>query len=64
MPPQFDKTANDGNVQFAFNGAAGSPNIPDRSLGWEVTTGVDWQLLDGLAIGFIAAYWQPGKWFS
>jgi hypothetical protein len=65
MPPQFtNRIGNDGNVQFALNGAAGSPNIPDRSLGWEVTTGVDWQLLQGYAIGFLAAYWQPGKWFS
>ena len=65
MPPQFtNRIGNDGNVQFALNGAAGSPNIPDRSLGWEVTTGVDWQILDGLTVGFLAAYWQPGRWFS
>lgn len=64
MPPQFLGTANDGNIQFALNGAAGSPNIPDRALGWEVDAGVDWQLLEGWTLGVLAAYWQPGKWFN
>ena len=64
MPPQFVATPNDGNVQFAINGAAGSPNIPDTSLGWEVNAGVDWQLVEGYTIGFLVGYWQPGKWFN
>ncbi|MBI4962690.1 MAG: hypothetical protein HY913_05375 [Desulfomonile tiedjei] len=54
----------DGNLRFAINGAAGSPNIPDRALGWEMDFGADWQLLEGLTFGFLAAYWQPGRWFS
>jgi len=58
----------DGNVAFRINGpinaglAGPAPNIPDRSLGWECNAGVDWQLLDGFTIGFLGAYWQPGKW--
>ena len=24
----------------------------------------DWQLLEGFTVGFLAAYWQPGKWFN
>jgi len=64
MPIQFNPTPNDGNVQFAINGAAGSPNIPDRALGWEVDAGVDWALLEGWTLGVVGAYWQPGKWFS
>ena len=64
MPPQFVPTPNDGNVQFAINGAAGSPNIPDTSLGWEVNAGVDWQLVEGYTLGFLVGYWKPGKWFN
>ena len=60
--------APDGNVTFRINGpllaATSAPNIPDRSLGWEVNTGFDWQLLEGFTVGFLAGYWQPGKWFS
>ena len=51
-------------VIFNINGAFPSPNIPDRALGWEVNAGADWQLLEGFTIGFLAAYWQPGKWFN
>jgi hypothetical protein len=51
-------------LQFSINGASRSPNIPDRSLGWEVNAGFDWQLLEGFTVGFLAAYWQPGKWFN
>jgi hypothetical protein len=53
-----------GNVAFAINGAAGSPNIPDRALGWEVDTGFDWKLLEGFTTSFLIAYWAPGKWFN
>ena len=53
-----------GNVAFAINGAAGSPNIPDRALGWEVDTGFDWKLLEGFTTNFTLAYWVPGKWFN
>jgi hypothetical protein len=65
LPGQFSNgSAGDGNVQFAINGAIGSPNIPDRALGWEVDAGADWALLEGWTMGLVAAYWQPGKWFS
>ena len=45
-------------------GNASAPNIPDNSLGWEITAGVDWKLLEGLKTTLRGAYWQPGKWFS
>lgn len=61
---QFNNVGIDGNVQFSINGAAGSPNIPDRALGWEVDAGMDWALLEGWTLGVLGAYWQPGKWFS
>ncbi len=64
MPPQFVPAANTGNLQFAFNGAAGSPNIPDRALGWEVDAGFDWKLLEGFTTSFLVGYWAPGKWFN
>jgi hypothetical protein len=41
-----------------------APNIPDNNLGWELTTGVDWKLLEGLTMNMRAAYWQPGEWFK
>lgn len=44
--------------------AAAVPAIPDDDLGWEVTAGFDWTLLDGLQFGATFAYWQPGKWFN
>ena len=52
------------NVFALDGGATTAPNIPDDQLGWEVTSGVDWKLLEGLTFKFRAAYWQPGKWFS
>ena len=53
-----------GNVAFAINGAAGSPNIPDRALGWEIDTGFDWKLVEGFTTSLLFAYWVPGKWFN
>jgi hypothetical protein len=47
-----------------LGGNASAPNIPDNSLGWEVTAGVDWKLLEGFKTTLRGAYWQPGKWFS
>ncbi len=44
--------------------AVGVPNIPDNNLGWEVTTGVDWKLLEGFVVNLRGAYWQPGEWFK
>lgn len=42
----------------------GAPNVPDRDLGWEVTGGFEWELLDRYKLRATAAYWKPGKWFS
>ncbi len=42
----------------------GAPNIPDRELGWEVTGGFEWELLDRYRLRTTVAYWKPGKWFS
>jgi hypothetical protein len=41
-----------------------APTVPDNNLGWEIDAGLDWQLLDKWTVRFIAAYWQPGKWFN
>ena len=43
---------------------AGAPNIPDNSLGWEVTLGADWKLLEGLTLRMRGAYWEVGDWFK
>ncbi len=43
---------------------AGAPSIPDPALGWEITGGLNWKLLDRLELGVLGAYWQPGKWFN
>jgi len=43
---------------------ARAPNIPDNNLGWEITTGVDWKLLEGLTMNLRGAFWQPGEWFK
>jgi hypothetical protein len=42
----------------------GAPSIPDDSLGWEITAGVDWKLLEYLTLKARAAYWEPGRWFK
>jgi hypothetical protein len=54
----------DGNVNFNFNRYPASPNIPDRTLGYEIDVGFDWKLLEGCTAGVLVGYWQPGKWFS
>lgn len=52
-------------VRFANNdGAGGAPSIPDLSLGWEITAGIDWKLLEKYRFSALVAYWQPGKWFN
>ncbi|MGO9121926.1 MAG: hypothetical protein ACLQPD_30485 [Desulfomonilaceae bacterium] len=40
------------------------PSIPDDELGWEVTTGLEWQILNSTNVNVTAAYWQPGRWFN
>jgi len=41
-----------------------APNIPDNNLGYELTTGIDWKLLEGLTMNLRGAFWQPGEWFK
>jgi hypothetical protein len=42
----------------------GAPTIPDRNLGYEITAGFGWKLLEGYTLRGTFAFWQPGKWFS
>ncbi len=55
------RIANDGNIQFNINGVAGSPNIPDNALGYEIDTGFEWKLLEGWSANVVVGYWQSGK---
>jgi hypothetical protein len=41
-----------------------APTIPDNALGWEVTAGINWKLLEKYTLGIMCAYWEPGKWFN
>jgi hypothetical protein len=52
------------NVNTRNSRAVQIPNISDTDLGWEVTTGFDWKLLENYAVHLRGAYWQPGKWFN
>jgi hypothetical protein len=60
----------DGNVQPGAlvltrdNTRTGAPSIPDTNLGWEIDSGFDWKLLEGLVINATFAYWQPGNWYK
>jgi hypothetical protein len=45
-------------------GANASPYVSDGHIGWEMGLGVDWKLLEGMALNMRWAYWQPGKWFE
>lgn len=49
-------------VTYADN--TGAPSIPDRALGWEITGGFNWMLLENYTLGLTVAYWKPGKWFN
>jgi len=40
------------------------PAIPSRDLGWEVGTGLTWQLLQQFIVEFTLSYWKPGRWFN
>ena len=67
----FLRPGTDGSISRAYRGTTNvntwtnvAPSIPDNNLGWEVDTGFDWKLLEGLTVRSTFAYWVPGKWFS
>lgn len=41
-----------------------APSIPDDALGWEISVGTYWKLLENLTVQLRTAYWQPGGWFK
>jgi hypothetical protein len=43
---------------------AKAPNVPDTALGWEVTTGLNWKLLEKFTLSGLFSYWKPGRWFN
>lgn len=47
-----------------YYGASASPYVSDGHVGWEAGFGVDWKLLESMALKMRWAYWQPGKWFD
>lgn len=53
---------------FAMPGAGAAANmnpyVDDCYLGWEADIGVDWKLLENMAVMTRYAYWQPGPWFD
>ena len=67
----FMRPGTDGSIDRHYRGDTTAqapnlvaPNIPDKSLGWEIDAGFDWRLLEGLTLRTTVAYWAPGKWFS
>lgn len=50
--------------QVSYTRNNGAPSIPDLNLGWEITAGIDWKLLEKYRFSALVAYWQPGKWFN
>jgi hypothetical protein len=58
----------DTRANFRGNIGAGNDNferyVPNGYLGWEMTLGMDWKLLEGLTLRTRYAYWQPGDWFT
>jgi hypothetical protein len=38
--------------------------VPNTDLGWEVSGGIDWKLMEGLRVLQEVGYYQPGKWFK
>jgi hypothetical protein len=41
-----------------------TPYCPDGFIGWEVNTGFDWKLLEGVTLRTRYSFWQPGHWFD
>ncbi len=59
-------SGNFGNVDYKIRGtyAEPSPAMPHADLGWEITAGFTWELLDGWVVDGRIAYWRPGRWFK
>ncbi len=57
-------TTSNGLQAFQNDFTNGAPNIPNDYLGWEVTLGADWKLLEGLTVRLRGAYWEVGDWFK
>jgi hypothetical protein len=49
-------------VDLSF--AIGAPNILERDLGYEISGGIDWKLIEGYTLTARVAYWKPGGWFN
>lgn len=47
-----------------FQDNLNAPSIPETALGWEITAGINWKLLENYMVGVTGSYWQPGKWFN
>ena len=41
-----------------------NPYVDDSLIGWEMGSGLDWKLLEGVTLRARYAYWQPGGWFD
>jgi hypothetical protein len=52
--------------QLNWGGSAAgyNPYVDDSSIGWEIGTGLDWKILEGVTMSTRYAYWQPGGWFD
>ena len=52
-----------GSVDYKIRGTylEPSPAIPHADLGWEITAGFTWELLDGWVVDGRIAYWRPGR---
>ncbi len=59
---QYVPATNNSFVVTGNNAAA--PNISDGALGWEISAGFDWKLLENLRLTLRGSYWEPGNWFK
>ncbi|MGC8604862.1 MAG: hypothetical protein ACP5VS_14425 [Desulfomonilaceae bacterium] len=69
--PGNSQVGSNGNIDFSrvmpgpfMSQNINTPNITERSLGYEVDLGVNWKLLEGLQLSTLLCYWAPGKWFT
>ncbi|MGO8878387.1 MAG: hypothetical protein ACLQMS_02600, partial [Desulfomonilaceae bacterium] len=73
LRPQIDDDTHlaTGNIDFSrvtpgsyMSQNPNTPNITDRSLGYEIDLGFNWKLLEAWQFGMTASYWAPGNWFG